>query len=341
MADPSRHESDAAGIQLNSGASMDVTYVESVVRKHYGILTHAARLSGERGENFRLFGGGGTGHVFKVRPASESPTTADLLPAVLVHLERVAPELPVPRIVRSRDGQAQPRIDDAGGVPRRVLLHTFSPGKLLLATTRCSTQRRACGELLARLGQALRTFDHAGARREVAWDIAQLPRLAEVIPMIPELPSVDFLRAFVDLFAARIARRLAKLRCQFVHGDFTARNIVVESRKASNVVGIIGFGAAVHTALVADVAAGAVGQLATPETAHEAVREFVEAYCRVEPLLKEELALLNWLIAGRIVLETVLTAWQGMYRSRDGQSGGADATFLGWRIEFAKGLVSA
>ena len=319
---------------------MDVAYVESLVRKHYGILAHATRLSGERGENFRLYGGGGTGHVFKVLPAGESPTTADLLAAVLVHLERVAPELPVPRIVRSKDGQTQLRINDAGGVPCMVLLHTFSPGKLLLATTHCSAQRRACGELLARLGRALRTFDHAGSRREVAWDIAQVPRLAEVIPMVPNLPSVDFLRAFVELFTARIAPRLTRLRCQFVHGDFTARNIVVESRKASNVVGIIGFGAAVHTALVADVAAGATGQLAAPETAHEAVGEFVEAYSRVEPLLKEELALLNWLIAGRIVLETVLTAWQRMYRPLGDTSGGADAALFGWRIEFAKRLVS-
>jgi hydroxylysine kinase len=319
---------------------MDLAYVESLVRKHYGILAHAAPLSGVRGENFRLYGGGGTGHVLKVLPAGESPATADLLPAVLVHLERVAPELPVPRIVRSRDGQAQLKINDAGGVPRMVLLHTFSPGKLLVATTRSSAQRRACGELLARLGHALRTFDHAGSRREVAWDIAQMPRLAEVIPMVPELPSVDFLRAFVDLFTARIAPRLTRLRNQFIHSDFTARNIVVESRKASNVVGIIGFGAAVHTALVADVAAGAIGQLAAPENAQEEVREFVEAYCRVEPLLKEELALLDWLIAGRIVLETVLAAWQRMYRSPGGQSDGADATLFGWRIEFAKRLVS-
>jgi hydroxylysine kinase len=315
---------------------MDLAYVESLVRKHYGIVAHAARLSGERGENFRLFGSGTTGHVFKVLPAGEPSTTAELLAAVLIHLERIAPELPVHRIVRSTDGQPQLRINDAGGVPRMVLLHTFSPGKLLLATTRCSAQRRACGELLARLGHALRTFDHAGSRREVAWDIAQVPRLAEVIRWVPDLPSVDFLRDFVELFTARIAPRLTRLRCQFVHSDFNARNIVVESRKASNVVGIIGFGAGVHTALVADVAAGAMGQLAAPETAHEAVREFVEAYCSVEPLLKEELALLDWLIAGRIVLETVLTAWHRMYRPLDGTSGGA-----GWRIEFAKRLVSA
>lgn len=320
---------------------MDLAYVESLVRKHYGIPAHAVRLSGDRDENFRIYGGCGTGHVFKVLPAGESPTSADLLPAVLIHLERIAPDLPVPRIVRSSDGQALLRVSDARGVPRMALLHTFLPGKLLPATRRCSTQRRACGELLARLGRALLTFDHAGSRREVAWDIAQVPRLAEVIPLVPDLPSVAFLRAFVDHFTARIVPRLTRLRHQFIHGDFTARNIVVESRKASNVVGIIGFGATVHTALVADVAAGVIGQLAAPENAHETVREFVEAYCRVEPLRHEELALLNWLIAGRIVLETVLTAWQRMYYPAGGQVGAADATLFGWRIEFAKQLVSA
>ncbi len=198
--------------------------------QHYGILAHATHLSGDRGENFRLYGG--------------------------------------------------------GGVPRMALLHTFSPGKLLFATTRCPAQRRACGELLARLGHALRTFDHAGSRHESAWDITQVPRLAEVIPRVPDLGSVDFLRAFVDLFTARVVPRLRRMRCQFVHGDFTARNIVVESRKTSNVVGIIGFGSAVHTALVADVAAGACGQLTVPEKAHEAVHEFVEAYLQGRALVE-------------------------------------------------------
>jgi len=318
---------------------LDLAYVEAVVRKHYGFQAHALHLSGDRDENFRIYGKDAVGHVFKVLSPRESVATADLLPTVLLHLERVAPELPVPRIVRTLEGHTLVKFIDLSGTPRIASLCTFLPGKLLLSTTHCSAQRRACGELLARLAGALRTFDHQGSRREVAWDIAQIPKLAHLMAKVPDLPSVRFLREFVARFTMEIAPRLGKLRHQFVHNDFSVRNIIVDPHEESRVVGIIDFGDAVHTALICDVAVGATGQLAIPETANEAVHDFVEAYCQIEPLQKEELALLNWLIAGRIVMNVVLTAWRRIENRCSGHIDGFDSTFFGWRIEFAKRLV--
>ncbi len=315
-------------------------YVEWLVREHYGIDARAERLTGDRDENLRMHVGDGAGYVFKVLPAGESAATAGLLPSVLLHLERVAPQLPVPRVVRIRDGRTQVMFSDPTGKVRCASLCTYLPGKLLMSTTRSPAQRRACGELLARLARALRTFEPMAGWREIAWDVAQLPKVARLISSIPDLPSAPFLQEFVTRFTAQIAPRLTRVRHQFVHNDFNARNIIVDSDDESRVVGIIDFGDAVHTALVADVAVGVTGQLATPETADEAVREFVEAYCEIEPLRDEELAILNWLIAGRIVLNTVLTARHRAQHPSGGHFDGFDATFFGWRIEFAKRLVS-
>jgi hydroxylysine kinase len=322
------------------GVPLDLDFVEALVRERFGILARAARLTGDRDENFRLQAGEGPGYVLKVVPTGESAAAADLLPSVLTHLERVAAELPVPRVVHSREGYSQIRFNDAGGAVRIATLCTYLPGKLLMTTTRCSVQRRACGELLACLARALRTFDHVAARREVAWDVAQVPKLAEMIPRVPGLPSPDFLLNFVSRFTAGIAPRLARLRHQFVHNDFNARNILVDPDDESRVAGIIDFGDAVRTALVADVAVGVTGQLATPETAQDAIREFVDAYCEVEPLHQEELAILGWLIAGRTVLNAVLTARRRAEESSDGHFEAFDAAYFGWRIELAQRLVS-
>ena len=70
------------------------------------------------------------------------------------------------------------------------------------------------------------------------------------------------------------------------------------------------------------------------------MREFVAAYCEVEPLRQDELGILNWLIAGRIVLNVVLTAWFRMQQSSGSHFDGFDADYFGWRIEFAQRLVS-
>lgn len=319
---------------------LELDLVQALVEESFGIAAQAARLTGDRDENFRMDTKDGPSYVFKVLPAEESAATADLLPAVLRHLENVAVDLPVPRVIHTRGGRNQIRFNDASGALRVATLCTFLPGHVLLGATRSSGQRRSCGKLLARLASALRTFDHAGCRREVVWDIAHVPKLASLIPKVPELPNVSFLRDFVAQFTAEIAPRLARLRHQFVHNDFNARNILVAPDDESRVVGIIDFGDAVYTALVADVAVGVTGQLSAPETADDAVREFVGAYCEVEPLRQEELMLLNWLIAGRIALNTVLTAWSRLQHPSGGHFDAFDASFFGWRVEFARRLVS-
>jgi hydroxylysine kinase len=341
---------------------LELDLVESLLREQFGITAEVERLTGDRDENFRVHVAKGPGYVFKVLPVDESAVIGDLLPALLTHLERVAADLPVPRLVRSLDGRTQIRFADACGTIRTASLCTFLPGKLLMSATRSSGQRRACGELLARLARALRTFDHAACRREVAWDVARVPALASLIPQVPHLADTAFLRDFVARFSVEITPRLARLRHQFVHNDFNARNILVDPDDESRVVGIIDFGDAVYTARAADVAVGVTGQLDSPETADEAFREFVAAYCEVEPLCPEELSLLNWLLAGRIVLNFVRTAWlrqrrdagqpehsEGNPEKRHGRDAGQppgghfaayDATFFGWRIELAKRLVS-
>jgi len=158
-----------------------------------------------------------------------------------------------------------------------------------------------------------------------------------LVPEHEPRPAIE--RFYRRAARAEIAPRLDKLRHQFVHNDFSVRNIIVDPHEESRVVGIIDFGDAVHTGLICDVAIGATGQLAMPETANEAVHDFVEAYCQVEPLQKEELALLKWLIAGRIVLNVVLTAWRRIENRCSGHIDGFDSAFFGWRIDFAKRLV--
>ena len=314
--------------------------IEVLVRERYGIDGRAERLTGERDENFRLHTAKGPGYVLKVSPAGESDALTELPVAVLLHLERTAPTIPVPRVIRTGDGQTRARFVDSLGNVRIANLCTYVRGKLLAASsTRTTAQRQACGQMLARLATALSTFEHAASHRRIPWDLCQLPGLASLIPSVPDLPDVAFLREFVAQFTARISPRLANLRCQFVHNDFNARNIIVDAADESRIVGIIDFGDALHTALIADVAVGVMGQLATPGSADEAIRDFVDAYCAELPLHAEELDVLNWLIAGRIAQNVVITAWHRARNPATPHFAGYDANFFGWRIDLARRLT--
>lgn len=313
---------------------------ESLARERFGIVGHAERLTGERDENFWMRTEVGPGYVLKVANPAESPEITDLQIAALLHVERVDPSLPCARVLRCKDGRAQTRFIDENGADRTAVLYSFLPGKPLLHARRSPGQRAACGRLLARLGHALRDFAHPASHRALVWDLRQLPTVQPLLAEVPGLLEAEFIRSFLAGFAAGIAPRLATLRNQFVHNDFNARNVIVDPADESRVVGVIDFGDAVHTALAADVAVGAVGQLAAPETADESIREFVRAYCEVEPLSAEELAILPRLIAGRIVQNVVMTSW---HRARDAGSthfDGFDTAYFEWRIALAKRLVS-
>ena len=314
---------------------------EAIARQHYGIESRAERLTGERDENFRLHIHEGPGFVLKIANAAEPPEVSDLLMAALRHVEQVDRTLPCPRVLRARDGKTLISFVDDRGANRTAMLYTFLPGNPLLTAVRSRAQRAACGRLLARLGRALRGFEHEASHRTIAWDLKHLPTLQNRLTQLPGLANAEFVADFLVHFASEISPRLSGLRSQFVHNDFNARNIIVDPADESCITGIIDFGDSVHTALVADVAVGVIGQLATPDTADESIRDFVAAYCQVEPLSAEELGVLDWLIAGRIVQNVVMTSWHRSQNPADTHFDGFDGTYFGWRIELAKRLVSS
>ena len=313
---------------------------ESLALERFGIRGRAERLTGERDENFWIRPQIGPGYVLKVANASEVPEITDLQIAALQHVGRVDPSLPCARVLHCKDGHTQARFIDDNGAARTVVLYSFLPGKPLLHARRSPPQRAACGRLLARLGHALRDFEHPGSHRPLVWDLKRLPELQGLLREIPGLLEAEFIRGFLADFAAQISPRLAMLRSQFVHNDFNARNVIVDPADESRVVGVIDFGDSVHTALVADVAVGVIGQLAAPETADESIREFVRAYCDVEPLSPEELAILPRLIAGRIVQNVVMTSWHRARNPGGTHFDGFDTAYFEWRVALARQLAA-
>lgn len=325
---------------MESQLLVSTTHAESLALEQFGIRGRAERLTGERDENFWIRTEVGSGYVLKVANAAEPPEVTDLQIAALQHVERIDPSLPCARVRPCKDGRTQARFVDENSAARTVVLYSFLPGKPLLHAHRSPPQRAACGRLLARLGHALRDFEHPASRRALVWDLRRLPELQGLLHEIPGLLHAEFISRFLAEFVARISPRMAILRSQFVHNDFNARNVIVDPGDESRVVGVIDFGDALHTALVADVAVGVIGQLAAPETADESIRGFVRAYCDVEPLSAEELAILPRLIAGRIVQNVVMTSWHRARNPGGTHFDGFDTAYFEWRLALARRLVA-
>ena len=283
-----------------------------LAREYYGLEVDAARLTGERDENFRLTAAGGVDYVLKVAHPAESPGVTDLTTAALLHLESQDPGLPCPRVVREHGGNNHIRFTDDQRIERSARLLSYLPGRPLDPAAPSRLLRGECGRLGGRLIRALRTFRHPAAHRALVWDVRHAACLAGLLGQLPGFPSRQAALAVLERIVPRIDSQLPQLRQQIVHNDLNPKNILVS--EAGAVTGIIDFGDMPHTAVIADVAVTAAEHL--PEDcsvgsgeAAASVLDVANAYHESVPLSHQELDLLTTLVAARLVANMVVHEW--------------------------------
>lgn len=268
----------------------------------------------------------------------------DLPTAALLHLERVDPTFPCPRVVREHSGSTFIRFVDEDGHERTARVLTYLPGRLLHATAGSQRQRVACGLLGARLTIALRSFEHPAAFRTLVWDVrhaAQVRRLLEQLPHLPcrEVAS-DLLRRIVPVAESQ----LPSLRQQVVHNDLNPRNILVDPADEGRLIGIFDFGDVTHTALIADVAVTAAELIPEDCTAgsgraRAAVLDIAGAYHERLALQRPELLVLGSLVAARLVAGVVVHEWHVHHNPSGGHHAALSTDFIRARLAIAEELL--
>jgi Ser/Thr protein kinase RdoA (MazF antagonist) len=315
----------------------------ALLRQRYGVAPRAVtRLTGERDENFRVTAQDGAEYVLKIANPAENPAETDFQTAALVHLERAAPELPCPRVLRGRQGETHIRFVDEG-MERTARILTYLPGKLLGAAARSQRQRAACGRLGARLTLALRDFRHPAAQRAIVWDVRHTAHMRRLLDELPRFPYRPAAAELIERLAARIDSQLPRLRHQVVHNDLNPLNILVDPADEERVTGVIDFGDMTHTALIADVAVTAAELIAPdcvePGQARESVLDVARAYHECVPLLQAELALLGALVAARLLMTVVIHEWHVQRNPASGHFQALDESFMRARLHIAGRLL--
>jgi hydroxylysine kinase len=319
---PLKHPVDALMATLVAHpVPIDLAEIEKLATSQYGLESvSVTRLTGERDENFRLIDAEGTRYILKVANASEEAAWVDLTTAALVHVERVDPDLPCPRVVPTLSGSSECWYHDAGsngsvssafGPRRAARLLTYVPGKSLhSASSHTRAQRVACGRIAARLGLALRDFTHPAARRPLIWDVRNVGKTVGLLHEVPDLVEKDTITTLIERIEMLLAMRSQQLRRQVIHNDLNDQNLLVDPDDENVIAGIIDFGDLVHTILVADIAIVATDLvIQARSSARDSIADVVMAYHEVTPLLPAELVVLNPLIAGRILTDVLIASW--------------------------------
>jgi len=227
----------------------------SFLKQQWGIEGHLKRLSGERDQNLRVRTPDGTQYVYKIASSIELPELVDFQVRALLHLEKADPELPVPRLHRSKRGNAVETLTDSVGNEHLVRLLSYVPGVPLGSRgTPALETITQIGALQGRMCKEFTGFHHPAEKHFMPWDI-----LNDLV--VSRILRTDYLTdglaeacaPMLDRLAHDTLPRMHKLPQQIIHNDAHSGNVMVDPDNPSRVTGVIDFGDLVCRPIVVDL----------------------------------------------------------------------------------------
>jgi Ser/Thr protein kinase RdoA (MazF antagonist) len=255
--------------------------LRAVARRLYGIDGSVQALAGERDQNCRVEAADGRRFVLKISNPSEPVEVVDFQIAALDHIAQAAPELPVPRVVRTLQGRTRGTVALGGGIEATVRMLSYLEGVQVRETVRTAAQRHAMGTGLARLNRALHGFVHPGAHHDLLWNVSTAHRLSAKLDGIVN-----------------------------AHRRALARNFMARFTKHARIVGIIDFGDMLHAPLVGEVATAAAFHMGGHPDPFGGPSQFVAAYHAVLPLTDLEREIVADLMATRHLITVLISEWR-------------------------------
>ncbi|MFE3176107.1 phosphotransferase [Amycolatopsis sp. NPDC059090] len=265
---------------------LDEEVVLAALQELYGLSGRLERMASEKDETFVLQAADAR---YLVKVSGEAREDLVLQTAVLRHLERTAPELPVPVVKSGVDGADLH--DLASGRSLRVL--SFLPGEPLAG---CPADPEPFGRWHGQLTRALAGF--RGGNRTLLWDLRHLGALE---------PTNGLAHEILAECAARV--RPGELETQLVHNDLSPHNILVGAN--GELAGVLDFGDVLSTAVVFDLAI-ALSNLLDPDATDlwAAPLAWLRGYLQIRPVAEDELALLPLLATARLVQRALIASWR-------------------------------
>jgi hypothetical protein len=287
-----------------------------IAHEHYGLVVTASELVSERDRNFRLRASDGREFVLKIASGAEDRVVTDFQVQALKYIEARGADIATPRIVPTLDGRSSFELQSGSG-PHVARVVTFLPGVLLAGQPLTPELCRNFGIYAAKLGQALRGFEHPGSNPSLIWNMQEAPRAIELAHHIPDPLLREQVVTCLGRFTTELLPLFPTLRTQVVHNDLNPENVLVDAGDRSRIAGVIDFGDMTEGPLVADVAVAASYMREFEGNPLARIAGFVAAYHSVTPLERREIDLIYDLILVRLATTVLVLHWRIAARGAD------------------------
>ncbi len=283
---------------------------ERLLRERYGIEGRLTILPGEHDRNFLVREKQGQLRILKaMRPDCWSPLV-DLQIRALTWVAERSPDLPVPVVLATGDGDPTTTATDPDGESRIVWSISHLPGALYCdARPKSAALAQALGALLGRLDHTLAEFDHPALDRNLKWD---LRRAAWIRPHLTVLADADaeMVTSILDRFETMVRPRLEQLAATAIHNDANDHNVLVDvgDPVAPAVTGLIDFGDMIRAPAICELAVAGAYVVLHGDRPLDALAALARGYDAVRPLTDEEVALLYPLLLTRLAVSVTNAA---------------------------------
>lgn len=297
-----------SSLLTQSSPNIDLAQVAEIADNYYGLRGDIKPLPGERDANFRLRVSPKQQYMLRFINAAEAPVEVAFQTELLRYLDVHAADLPIPKLVPSLGGEYQTIILQ-GDLRYCLRIVTYLEGTPLHLHHGNPLLASHLGEVLAKLDLALAGFSHAGAKRDLLWDITYPQRLLDRIDCLQDQSLAELILSVIDRHTRQVLPKLDAIPWQVSHNDLNPHNVLVSPDQLS-ISGIIDFGDALYAPRVNNLATALSYQWVDGQDPLACVRPFIAAYLKHQPLTPHELSLLPVLIATRMCLTLLITSWR-------------------------------
>ncbi|WP_371402741.1 aminotransferase class III-fold pyridoxal phosphate-dependent enzyme [Kribbella sp. NBC_00662] len=282
--------------------AVDTAAVSRLLLETYGVAARLTELRSERDRNFLA----GTDLVVKVSNSGDDAGQIAMECAAMQHVEAVAPDLPIPRLLPTTAGAPIATLEADDGRIHQVRVITVLPGADADLTALPSWFAAEFGTVCAEFARALQGFGHPAAYRKLDWDPRRVVDLVGYVERVPDVERRTRLRELLDRFAG-LDDATRGLPASVLHADLTLSNVLIGDGR---ITGVIDFGDMHHTARVCDLAISLTSLLRESDDLWADARQFLDAYQRVLPLDPAEVELIGELVLARSAASILISAWR-------------------------------
>ena len=292
---------------------LEVTHWKQIFALQFGVTGDLVRLNGEYDTNIGIYDQGKIIAVAKIAAPDCLPAHIDMQIAALAHLAKTAPDVPVPRVMPTSDGQSYHRTTDINGCERLVWMITSMQGKPLAdISPHNDLLLDDIGYMCGRVTAALADFTHPELSREMKWDLTRADWIYPHISVLGDTDDRQIVGTIIDDYRSHIRDALKNRPKTAIHNDPNDYNLLVTPAMDSGTImpkpsltGIVDFGDMIKAPAVCDLAILAAYIILGDPRPLEKLCAVVAGYHRAYALTPEDIELVYPLVLARFAVSMV------------------------------------